>query len=492
MNLWVNRIGQLTLVSVALFFLSCQEDVSVLGYKNPNSKFKVSYVEIPLESSVLLRDSLRTSNFYYNGEPNRLLVGKYDDDRFGSVSSTAVTQYFTVNDAKLSSSAVYDSVSLQLQFDLYHYGSAANTQQSLSVYELEDVLKFSDIKNYFNKSTVTSGQLLGSKSFTIDPEDFNDFAKSTTDYDTVITVKIPLTYTFGKDIFDAAIRWRDYASPEDSLFIQYTKFTEQFKGLVIKPDVSDKAIGFTPSATSRLLIHYHTASDTTTLNLSLSGVISYNQITSDRSASELSQIQEYHQEYLQDTDTRYIQSGTGILTKVDFSPFYSFLDTIPNIMVNSAELVVENVEASSYAPPKSLVLRNLHSNNRFRFHKSGNPQDSIDMVLYRGFFSYDIATLTSPAVVDNDQVFFARGDKANSLTYSSTKASYSGVFTLLFQQMSIRDNVRTPLTSFVLYPGTDLASTPAFSTGAKSFNRAIFPRNGIKLRIYYTKPLTEQ
>ena len=72
MNLWVNRIGQLTMLAVALFFFSCEDETSILGYKNPNSKFKVSYVEIPIESSVLLRDSLRTSNFLYTGEPNRL------------------------------------------------------------------------------------------------------------------------------------------------------------------------------------------------------------------------------------------------------------------------------------------------------------------------------------------------------------------------------------------------------------------------------------
>ncbi|HTF19050.1 MAG TPA: DUF4270 family protein [Chryseolinea sp.] len=494
MNLWVKRIGQLTIMSVAQFFLSCQEEVSVLGYKNPNTKFKVSYFEIPVESSVLLRDSLRTSNFFYNSEPNRLLVGSYQDDRFGTVSASAVTQYFPVGVAKLATGAVFDSVSLRLQFDLYHYGSNVKTSQSMSVYKLEDVIKFDNLQYYFNKSSVSTGTLLGNKSFTIDPDDFDDFAISSTDYDTIITVKVPLNYAFGRDIFAAAERYRDGSSSEDSLFVKYNDFIEQFKGLVIRPDAADKAIGFAPSAAgTRLLLHYHTDKDTLALELGLGGVISFNQINGDRSATELAQIQQYHQDYFKDSETRYIQSGTGILTKVDFTNFYNFIDTIPNILVNSAELLVENVESSAFAPPPSIVLRSLTpSNNRLRVFSATRPQDSVDVVRYRGYFSYDFATSTTPALVDNDQVFYLRGDKGSSLAYSSTKRSYSGVFTLLFQQMSIRNDDRTPLTTFVLYPGSDASSTPAFSTGAKSLNRAVFPKSGIKLRIYYTKPLNVQ
>lgn len=495
MNLWVNRIGQLTTLSVALFFfISCQEEVSVLGYKNPNTKFKVSYVEIPLESSVLLRDSLRTSNFYFTGEPNRLLVGSYQDDKFGTVSANAVTQYFTVSTAKLAAGAVYDSVSLRLQFDLYHYGSDARTPQSLSVYKLDEAISYENIRYFFNKSSVARGELLGTKSFSIDPEDFDDFAQSATDYDTVITVKVPLNYAFGRDLFAAAERYRDGSTAADSLFVRYNAFVEQFKGLIIKPDVADKAVGFSPTATgTRVLVHYHTATDTLALELGMGGVVSFNQINGDRSATELAPIQEYHRDYLQDGETRYVQSGTGVLTKIDFSNFYSFLDTIPNILVNSAELIVENVENSNLPPPSSIVLRNLTpSNNRFRVYSTAKPQDSVDLIRYRGLFSYDLATGTSPALVDNDLVFYVRGDKANTLAYSSLKKSYSGVFTLLFQQMSIRTDDRTPLTTFVLYPGSDLASKPAFATGAKSLNRVVFPKSGIKLRLYYTKPLDIQ
>jgi len=111
MNLWARPLGQLAMLAVALFFFSCEDESSTLGYKNPNSKFKVSYVEIPIESSVLLRDSLRTSNYSYSGEPNRFLVGSYIDDVFGQISAAAFTQYYTTLPiVKVSSTSVYDSV----------------------------------------------------------------------------------------------------------------------------------------------------------------------------------------------------------------------------------------------------------------------------------------------------------------------------------------------------------------------------------------------
>src|SRR5688572_25445292 len=123
MNLWAKRIGQLAILPIALFFFACEDEASLLGYKNPNTKFEVKYIEIPLESSVLLLDSQRTSNYLFNNETNRLLVGQYVDQQFGSITSTAFTQYFTTTGAKLAAGAVFDSVSIQLAFDLYNYGS---------------------------------------------------------------------------------------------------------------------------------------------------------------------------------------------------------------------------------------------------------------------------------------------------------------------------------------------------------------------------------
>ena len=40
MNLWANRVGQLASLLVALFFFSCEDEASVLGFKNQNQNSK--------------------------------------------------------------------------------------------------------------------------------------------------------------------------------------------------------------------------------------------------------------------------------------------------------------------------------------------------------------------------------------------------------------------------------------------------------------------
>lgn len=495
MNLWDKCVKLLAVLPGVLFFFSCQEESSILGYKNPNSKFKIAYVEIPIASSVMLRDSLRTSNYVYTGEINRFLVGKYADDAFGNIAAASFTQFFASSQSKVGSTAVFDSVSLELRFDLYNYGAQAATSQTISIHELSQELKADSLRYYFNRSNVSYSGLLGTKMFTINPVDFNKFASSTDNRDTVITIRLPLDNNFGQRLFNSALKYRDATTAADSTFVRYREFVKEFKGIIIKPESGDKIVGFNPSATqSKITLHYHEADvDSLSINLAFSPVIGFNQIKSDRSATELSALTEYYQESLNSSDKRYIQSGIGILTKLDFSKFYEFADTVPNVLINSAELVVESIEPSPYAPPSILSLRVLKDNNRMKQYSFTRPQDEADLFAYNGYLRYDIAVPNAAApLVESDSVFYARGDRSDLLTYSNTNRSYSGVMSLFFQQLTIEKEDKTSFKYFVLYPGSQSASTPAGQTGAKSVNRVVFPKDKIKLKVYYTKPTTQR
>ena len=489
MNLWAKRVGQLSIVTVALFFLSCQDESSVLGFRNPNSKFQVEYVEIPIESSIYLRDSLRTSNFSYTGEVNRFLVGRYADDVFGDVNTAAFSQFYTTNFYTLPEASEYDSVTLHLRFDLYHYGASSATPQTIGVYELDRGLTSDSIAYYFNKSDIPSSSLLGSKTFSINPTDFDDLAASTTDYDTVITITVPLDYNFGKRIFDSAVRFRDATTREDSAFVYYNDFVKEFNGIAIRSEIADKIVGFNPAATeSAIRVHFHTAEfDSLHFDLSFSGVIGFNQIKADRSAAELSYVTQPYQEH-QPADNRYIQSGIGILTKLNFDKFYEFIDTVPNILINSAELMVESVESNGYEPPAGLIMRVLKDNDRMKRYHPDVPQDVSDYQGYKGFLQFDFATPTTSPVVESDSVFYAN-DRSPILGYSSNNNSYAASLTLFFQQLTLADS-KTKFRNFVLYPYSQTAKIPKPQSAAKSVNRAIFPKDKIKLKVYYTKPTT--
>lgn len=482
MNLWANRVVQLASLLVALFFFSCEDEASVLGFKNQNQKFEASYIEIPIESSVLLLDSQRTSNFVFQNETNRLLIGHYTDDKFGSVAANAYTQFFTNSGTKLPANVLYDSVTLQLVLDFYHYGSTdALTSQSISVYEVDEELSYENRRNYFNKSDVLiKSSPLGSKIFQVSPKDLDSYAADNSD--TTILVKVPLDKAFGQRIFDNAILYRDSETTNDSTFKVFSEFTKLFKGLSIKSDNGDKVLGI--SANSAVTVYYHAPADTasSSFHLGFFNVTSFTQIKNDRSSTELSGLTQYSQDFTPASDLRYIQSGTGIYTKLDFGKFFEFCDTIPNVVINSAHLSLGSVVESDHVPPSNLVLRILQSNNTLK--KVKTLQDTLDISAYNPRFPAHPGTLTldNGSYVDSDLALNVLGDVDAYLKYSSEKKSFDGNFALFFQQLSIvRDSVPR-YQYFAIYP-----SSPSMPN-TKSVNRVIFPKDNIKLKVYYTKP----
>ena len=486
MNLWANRVVQLASVLVALFLFSCEDEVSVLGFKNQNQKFEASYIEIPIESSVLLLDSQRTSNFVFQNETNRLLMGQYTDPKFGAVSADAYTQFFTNSGAKLAADVIYDSVSLQIILDFYNYGSTdALTSQSVSVYELDEELKYDNRRNYFSKSEVlVKPTPLGSKTFNVSPKDLDGYAASNSD--TTIVIKVPLDKAFGQRIFDNAIKYRDATTTADSNFININEFTKLFNGLSIKAVSGDKVLGINPN--SAVTVHYH--KDTSKLNLHLGffNVANFSQIKNDRSSSDLAGLTQYAQDFSPASDLRYIQSGTGVYTKLDFRKFFEFCDTIPNLVINSAQLSIGSVVESDYIRPADLVLRILRSNNTLE--RVTTQQDTLDVSVilsaYNPRFPAHPGTLIldNGTYVDSDGALNVLGDADAHLEYSTDKKSYDGNFALFFQQLSIAREGITRYQYFALYPsGPSMPNT-------KSVNRVIFPKDNIKLKVYYTKPTT--
>jgi hypothetical protein len=474
MNLWARTtLRQLTVLAVALFFFSCEDESSILGFKNPNKKFKVNYVDIPLESSVFLMDSLRTSN-NFSSETNitRLLVGKYNDPDFGEVTSTAISQYFTSTGTKLKTSAVFDSVSVQLRFDFYTYGSEAATPQTISVHEIEKELKRDSVAYYFNRSNTPYNPVaLGTKTFTVDPGKFEDYVEDRKD--TTITVSMPLDYAFGQRIFDSAIKYRDATTVADSTFVNYPEFVKEFKGLALVADDADKLVGFNASSkTSRVILHYHDAdTDSLQLNLSFFNVVSYNKIQADRASSSLSGLTEVSQPVTPDNGLRYVQSGTGVLTRLDFSNFYEFADADSNaaMIVNSAELHLGAPLPSPYDPIDAMSLRAVTGEGYLK--KIADRSDTVSVSLYAGQLGITGNMLTAMSYDARNMFILSR---------SGDNPYYNGFLTLFAQQLFKKDVNKQRFRYFALYPESPVIE--------RSVNRLVFNEQNIRLRVYYTRP----
>ncbi len=464
MNLWVKRTGQF-LVAV-LFLMSCEDDSFLLGFPNKNKKFNVRYQELSLGSSVLLVDSVVTDNTEI---PSRFLTGRYLDNAFGEVRSESYTEFFPVTDTILDqNNAVFDSMTIQLRFDGYVYGSGGKTTETLSLHQLQENLNedlFTDSLNfnyYYNSSIAYDPTPITTASIDVS---YDSIKKISTSPDTLLyTFKTDNTNSFAVQLFNF-IKTNDF--PDTTYF---DEFIEEFKGLAIVPSSTNrKILGFSPTnSQSRIILHYHIpGTDLLTANLVFS-VSSFNRITTDRSASDLSGLSSYQE--FDVTDSRYIQSGSPVITQLDLSNFYSFADTIPNLVINSAELiftpegVVEGLER-----PASIAVRLQHENNQFLNVRIQQDRDRLT--------GYENLALNGR--------YYAAGNDLGSLatlTYQDNDNRFSGFVTLFFQNL-YKNKTKDDKIMYI-------SLNPFDPTIGKSVNRLVFNKNSIKLKIHYTKPIS--
>jgi hypothetical protein len=154
---------------------------------------------------------------------------------------------------------------------------------------------------------------------------------------------------------------------------------------------------------------------------------------------------------------------------MDFSKFYEYIDTIPNMMINSAELEISGVETSSeLKAPKGLTVSMLRANNSFKTIK--NAQDTVDYINFNG----------KVTLGDQLKFFVAKDEGATfSMDYSSTTNTYNGFPTLFFQQLF---NLKSKQYQYPFW-----AIRPGDPQPGKSVDRLVFPKDNLKLKIYYTR-----
>ncbi len=486
MNLWVNRIALGLMAAVALFLFACLDEENILGFKNQNKRLNVAFIEIPVESSVVLFDSLRTSN-YKSDATKRLLVGSYEDPIFGTVQSEAYTQIRPSNTLRSrEAGATFDSVKIHLQMDLYTYGTSAVSVESFSIHELTEDMSFRRGNDYYTDTEVAYDPTpLGTGSQVITPSLFKAELDDIASKDTVITADIRLNQRFGLDLFRA---W----NPENTSFTDFEEFSKRFKGLAIVGTNNTKVVGLSLSDSTRISLYYHTTTDTLVYNFYMSDVASSSRIIADRSTSSLAGLNTPYTNFLpSNPNLRYIQSGVPVVTKIDLSKFLEFADTIDNLLINAAELTISNIEdPGSYDPPRTLYLQMLNSNNRLKKFRA-TLQDTLDL----GFYSNKARTITNglqglaTSLINTDSVFSVMSDTQQDfgqLTYNNSTKSYRAFISLFLQELAVQEEDPTTglkksrYVDFVLYPGNPFA--------AKSLNRVSFNKNNIKLKVYYTTP----
>ena len=487
MNLWVKTLRQLTIVSVALFFFSCEDESGLLGFKNPNKKFHVGYVDIPLNvSSVFGIDSLQTDlrpqlEAGQTRIVDGLLVGQYTDTELGKVNAQSFLTLYPTANTVLDNTAVYDSVTVEFRLNFYGYGFSGTKELSFAVHEITgDTLSLFGGKRYFANSPapVYSTDPLGHATIEVNYDSLRKEAATQTNQQDTLLATGRLSDDFGSRVFES-IR-AGFTTPS-----QHRIFKSQIRGLALVPGTEPGILGINVvnslGQLSRVTIHYHTLTDAgavadTLVRTLATEYASFTKIDADRTDTELASMQSY-QPFEPANGLRYVQSGAPVITRLDLAPFYAFADTVDNIVINSAELVVENVSAPEGADPHGSLLLRLMNNSGDIFL---NNRVSAD----RDFAS-DYYVLTS----QSEYYYFPSTDGSApvSISYDDESNGYSGFMTLFAQSLFVNKNDDDGMNDnrlqyLALYPSTPPA--------ARSVTRTVFHKDNVKLRIFYTRANT--
>jgi hypothetical protein len=519
MNLWGNRVGQLLIIAVALFFFSCEEENNLLGYKNPTSKFQSYTVEIPIESSIILLDSVKSSNGIFTNETDRILTGEFVDPDLGKVTSTAISQFFSYSAEQIKDGATLDSAKLAFPYDGYYYGSNAETDIVFKAFRLNTRLDYLQRRTYISRTEVELGEEVGSVSTFIMPDSLGVSGPATKPDASFDTLFIDLSQSFRDELWKVVT---DYKQDVNNVFVSLEKFTDQFKGIAIQTE-SDKniAIGLRSFA-SQMILYYHAPNDEgedvkytvrfktrENVNGTLSHLVTYSRMVADRSGSVLAGLDGFMNEF-DPGDHRYVQAGTGVVTKLNFDKFYEFVDTVnTNVIINEAELSIGGIVANPEGEnlPSGFTVRMLKPDQyqdwtQWHFYPRFQV-DSLKLARFAGYMVRDVQTVTqsgvAPPMVDNTYVATIADDVQGKvlLRYSSSRNAYLGYPTLYFQQAMLSDNRDfREFTNAMIYPLIDNELTSAQEydgTGAsKAINKVAFPASQIKLTIKYTKPIIDK
>lgn len=520
MNLWVKRTG-LALVAAAVFLLSCEDDSYLLGFKS-KPKFKGRYHEIKFEgekSSVLLLGSVHTDQYSLSADPvpvqaYQYMLGQYLDPAFGDVRAELFAQFQPNNSPTApptfntaGKTVQLDSVSVHLRFNYYKYGPPGDMDEKVSVHLLTDSLSF--FQRYFNNTLIGYNpvplKVLEFKLSQLVYDLANDAGR-----DSAFYLQGNLGTRFDDDEAPgwefAKSLWL-YMNNGDSSLVgdNIRNFRKQFYGLAFIPTQSNVIMGFNPlHGSSQVTVHYHTEPDKDTLTFPFyftpypyASSNAVNNITTSRSGA-LSGLSLYNTPYYPNNNPasteRYIQDGSTVITEINLEDYYSFIDSLEDIVINSAEISLAVADApEGISPPSNLyaVLMKEVGNGKLAPLNMSVEADSLKMVEVASNVYTDIASFAISNELTSQSPLI--------LSYNSSSKRYVGYASLFFQrlfnnkhkpELNIEHLGFYPATAPILRTITGRTGTyPIVTSGVgNEVNRAVLKTSGMKLKIYYTVP----
>lgn len=312
----INRLWLFCTIVLLGVISSCSDDTNdsdfVAGDLFTDSNIRVVLIDtMTVNVSTIKFDSIITS------AAQRILIGQYTDPVFGKVRSANYSG-FLPNSYYIDTEAEYDSIVLFLKYDTYYYNDTTNTN-TLKIKRLTDNFDADENDAFYNTSTVSYDETdLGTLSYIPRPQ--------STD-----SIEVKLSDDLGLEFFN------DF---QNKVITNNAEFTNEFKGLALVPGTDDNGaiIGFSKSSDDFYMrLYYSIAGETdreqsytdVILNVSDSPNPFFNNISASAPIDYLDKLTSSDVSLSSDEsdDESFIQSGTGIATKIQLP----YLKSVNNI-----------------------------------------------------------------------------------------------------------------------------------------------------------------
>lgn len=426
-------------VWMALIFLGCEwGDRSITLIRPDTDNLQVVYTDTAtILRSTVMKDSLFTAN-------GNLMAGRFKDDLIGVISARSFFLPFANAGITIPERAVYDSIALASKY-VYYYGDTTQRYR-ISVHHLTQDITTGPFYNQRGASFEAAP--LGSASFFPRPRG-ND------------TLRIKLNDALGLTLFNEGAA--NNIKTQEAL-IRY------FKGLAFVVDDSYQSgfLGFTPERTF-VSLYYHVDGPDGKTRMSVDLPIGqfYSQIVNDRAGTAFEGLTDSRDRLLTDlTDgVSVVQSGVGLMTRLDFPFLHQFGADLGKVIVNRAFLRVQlarNPESRGMPPPSSIALYATGANN------SWEPTSSpvTDMTGRQM-----VATFVNDSIHNERYYEF----DVSSLMMGLVQEKAPSQFGFLIGPLGRASNQGSPTTTYT-----------------STLDRLILPRGSVKLKIYYTNLVQQQ
>ena len=465
MNLLVKKLGVAIAILLPLFFVSCEDPGEIGLNVDPKQGTILSkYQEFVLPSTEVQFDPRSTVN------SSSFQAGSYSDPDFGIVTTQSYSWLgIQSSNPIVNETAEYDSLKVQVRFSTIYGSEALDGEiEILDLYQLGDAMN-TDIE-YTRIDERPLGQKIGSLDLYLQDMD-------TLQTDSTFTFK--LSDVFGQELFDKL-------KANDGTYENDTTFNEYFKGIALVPNgTNNKVIQLTQSSFA-IVMYYHefnSLGEPLERNYSYGlGDFKYYYINSDLSGTPLSGIQPNNQNFDPATDFRYMQAGTLIALKVDYSDLFDFVlaDSNKNMVIQRARLRVGAIEENLEGSESPVTLRGYFTDDNNLWPITTDYTTSTDTV---DFFVQLQQDLTPPGLYFNTQdIGFSLTDTTTYIAQMSTFVQdlYSGGY----------DSEDTPYErrgELLLFPPTSMDEHQSTISHVLT-NHFKVHKDSIRLRVYYTVP----